>query len=294
MDLIHEDSHFRFQDWKLTDEPDHLIRFYRDTNLVVIYYRPGGYLRQVLVKKLHNGVLIPVKIPYWFRINSAFHAVPTGTKVKYLMSTWPFLEESHILLDPGSVPRLRKSFRAVLENNSGKFVAKLVDNKLLQINRLETDLPYGIPPTRRTVYCRNSREHEDYMSTGPMFRCYILNCPCGNRGYIGHCDKCGNVIHECIYPGCYYTFGSETTWHKNIKQYKYFMATRIQLAEHFKRKHGAESPMFRTAEFPILESSSFEQVTPVISLKQILENDTIETNKRKRNNVQAFGETEIV
>ena len=283
MDLIHHDEFYQYQDWKLTEFPEHLIRYYIKTNLVVVYIRPGGKLLRVIFRKLHDGEFQKINIPYAYRVNSALLSAPEGYYIKYLMSVWPYTEESHLLFDPGAEPRIRKYFRIIYTNDKETFIGKVVDNKVMLANRLLPSDPILLPTSflHRRLYCRNSRVHEDFMLTGPLHKCYILYCPCKNTGFIGHCQHCGNIIHECIYPGCYFTCGSSTTWHKVIKQYKYNLTIRCGLEEHFKLKHENHIPEQRTSGILPPNMTNFEQVTPDC-LKQILQNKILQQPVKKR------------
>lgn len=213
---------------------DHLIRYYVDKNLVVLYIRPAGQLIAVRFLRWYpqEGQLVPVRVPYENLIRSTVKQwLRSGQQLSRIFCPPRQFEESHLLVDPGPEIRIRRSLQAVSR-------ASLQFRKDLQ-SRSD---PWSVPdpqevPGRRKLYCRNSRQHGDLVQTGPLHSCFLQFCPCQGRGYIGHCPSCGNLVHECPEPSCYWTVGSQTRFHGQSKNHLYHTQLRNQLRKHLSVSH---------------------------------------------------------
>jgi hypothetical protein len=221
-------------------ENENIIMVFFNWNLALVYFKNNSVLTDFKAYRMNNGTLEPTFKKSIVKI----HKMIRENKIRLLHTVYPYHQESpFIIRSLNSEPVLSTTLQQVIEVN-GKLQFQRVCKGNLQYRvhyNPEPELPF---PLKRRLYCPDTKLHTYHWPTTPLHRCYIHHCPCRNIAFIGHCEKCGRIIHECIYPGCLWTMTNETVFHKNIVQYRKYVKAVSYLRQHF-LTHAGEKVVLR-------------------------------------------------
>lgn len=231
--------------------------YYIKSHVLIKYVYKDNFLFDFQLFKLSQQTFQRITLPGYYELKMLLKSLPD---IKFLHTIFPYTEESHFIYQQQQ-NRLLITVSPLIINDNQPFITRYVKKTLLSKNLLSLPMELKFPDKRR-LYCRNTSIHSDFYPTGLLIRCFIEHCPCKNLAWIGRCNQCGYIVHECIYKNCLFTYNCPTEFNLNIIQYQKFSSLKTFLRRHFNQKHSLEFIQLRTDNYQKYENSYIEKIIP--------------------------------